>query len=112
MNLWQKQALFVQDVAALTNYMFSKGYFCTFGEAYRTPEQAALNAKVGKGIVNSLHIQRLAIDLNLFAADGTFLNNCEDHKEFGKYWESLDPQNRWGGNFPNLKDGNHYERRA
>jgi len=56
---------------------------------------------------NSLHYKRLAIDLNLFK-DGVWLKKSEDHKPLGDYWESLDPQNRWGGRF---SDGNHYETR-
>jgi len=33
--------------------------------SYRTPEQTALNAKSGAGIAHSLHMQRLAVDLQL-----------------------------------------------
>lgn len=104
MTLREKQSLFVILVSALIQHAYDKGYELTFGEALRTPEQAAINAKKGVGIKNSLHIIKLAIDLSLFK-DGKFLSKSEDHKELGEYWESLHPLCRWGGRFG---DGNHY----
>ena len=66
MKLSEKQQLFTVMIASLIHFAQEKGYRLTFGEAYRTPEQAALNAKKGSGITNSLHTQRLAVDFNLF----------------------------------------------
>lgn len=106
MTLRQQQSLFVRLVAKLITYATERGYELTFGEAWRTPEQAAFNAANGKGISNSLHIERLAIDLNLFK-DGRFLSSTEDHKPLGEYWETLHPLCRWGGRFTR-PDGNHY----
>lgn len=60
MTLSEKQQLFTVMVANLIHWAEEHGYRLTFGEAYRTPEQAALNAKKGSGITNSLHTQRLA----------------------------------------------------
>jgi hypothetical protein len=80
------------------------GYEVTLGEAYRSPEQAARNAAQGTGIRNSLHILRLAVDLNLFR-DGVFLSSTEDHRPLGEYWESVGGS--WGGRF-SKPDGNHY----
>jgi uncharacterized protein YcbK (DUF882 family) len=68
-SLQSKQSRFARMVAALIVKATELGYEVTFGEAYRTPEQAALNAKSGKGISNSLHTERLAIDLNLSGRD-------------------------------------------
>ena len=106
-KLSEKQMEFAWDVSLLILWIRKCGYACTFGEAFRTKEQAEWNAKKGKGIVNSLHRRRLAIDLNLFKG-GKYLSTTIAHKKFGEYWESLDPKNRWGGRFG---DGNHYERR-
>lgn len=89
-------------VADLIVWAYDHGYELTFGEAWRTPEMAALYAKQGKGISRSLHMDRLAIDLNLFK-DGKFLTDTEDHRPLGEYWESIG--GTWGGRF---KDGNHY----
>jgi len=107
MTLSKRQQAFARNAARLILYMAESNYACTFGETYRTPEQAALNAKKGIGIVNSLHCKRLAIDLNLFK-EGVYLSDTESHRPFGEWWEALDPHNRWGGRF---KDGNHYEMR-
>ena len=82
------------------------GYGVTFGEAYRTPEQAALNAAKGSGISNSLHTERLAIDLNLFK-DGRYITDGEGHRELGAWWKSLGPMYRFGGDFKRA-DWNHY----
>lgn len=108
-TLQESQQKFAQDVVALLLYMLNQGYKFTFGETMRTKEQAELYAKQGKGIKNSLHCKRLAIDINLFDPQGEFLSKSEDHALFGEYWESLSPVNRWGGKFTR-PDGNHYER--
>ncbi|MEM8325646.1 M15 family peptidase, partial [Morganella morganii] len=66
MTLGEKQRKFTRMIADLIIFAYDNGYELTFSEAYRTPEQAALNAKSGAGIKNSLHTQRLAVDFNLF----------------------------------------------
>jgi hypothetical protein len=101
------QEEFSQSVARLIQKAGELGYGVTFGEAYRTPEQAALNAKSGAGISNSLHIDRLAIDLNLFK-DGSYITDSEGHSELGAWWKGLGPRYRWGGDFSTRKDYNHY----
>jgi hypothetical protein len=58
-----------------------------------------------RGSKNSLHCSRLAIDLNLFK-DGKYLSSSDDHRELGRFWEMLHPQNRSGIRY---RDGNHYE---
>lgn len=103
-TLGQKQRRFTRLIGLLIEYAYAHGFELTFGEAWRTPEQAALNAKTGKGIANSLHIDRLAVDFNLFR-NGKWLSASEDHKPLGEYWESLAPDCVWGGRFG---DGNHY----
>jgi hypothetical protein len=115
MKLSEIQQLFARDIVVLLKHMEEKGFKYTFAEAYRTPEQAALYESQGKGIKNSLHCKRLAFDINLFDASGNFLESAESHRQFGEFWESLHPMNRWGGNFKNkdgkpFVDANHYER--
>lgn len=107
-SLGEKQREFCIDIAHLIVWAYSQGYELTFGEAYRTPEQAWANQKAGKGISNSLHGQRLAIDLNLFI-DGEYQDLSEAHRPLGEYWESLRDGNAWGGRFKR-PDGNHYSR--
>lgn len=107
MTLREKQSIFVLLVAKLILYANLKGYALTFGETYRSKEEAERLFKLGKGIKNSLHTQRLAIDLNLFK-DGVYLTSTKSHEILGKYWESLSTPEyecNWGGRFG---DGNHY----
>lgn len=105
MTLSEKQQLFVSLIAQLITWANDKGYRLTFGEAYRTPEQAKLNAKSGAGIANSLHTQRLAVDFNLFV-NGEYKTKTEDYLPLGEYWESLG--GAWGGRFKSRPDGNHF----
>ena len=88
----EKQSRFVKMVAELIRYAYGDGYELTFGDAY---------ARSGHK-PNSLHYDRLAVDLNLFR-DGVFLFRSEDHKPLGEFWESIGGS--WGGRFG---DGNHY----
>lgn len=104
LTLGQKQRKFVTMVAKLIEFAYANGFELTFGEAYRTPEQAALNAKTGAGISNSLHTQRLAIDLNAFK-NGTYLTDSAAYQPLGIYWESIGGS--WGGRFAK-PDGNHF----
>ena len=106
MTLRQKQSQFAKLAALLILEAESRGYAVTLGEAYRSPEEAARLAKLGKGIVASLHTQRLAIDLNLFK-DGTYLTASEAYRPLGEWWEGLSGEVTccWGGRF---QDGNHF----
>lgn len=106
MTLGEKQRKFTLYVALLIQYAYARGFELTFAEAYRTPEQAAVNASNGTGTLTSLHISRLAIDLNLFR-DGAYLTGTADHRPLGNFWKSLDPLCCWGGDF-SKPDGNHY----
>lgn len=81
---------------------FQLGFEVSLLEAYRPPEQAALMAKQGKGIKDSLHIDKLAIDLALFKS-GKYLTATADYQQLGEYWESIGGS--WGGRF---NDGNHF----
>lgn len=101
-TLRQKQSRFVLMIAALIEFAYEMGYELTFGQALRSEAEAAANAASGKGIANSLHTIKLAIDLNLFK-DGAWLKTTEDHRLLGHYWESIG--GTWGGRF---NDGNHY----
>lgn len=112
MTLREKQSLFVQLVAQLLLEAQLRGYALTFGEAYRSLQEAARLAKAGKGIAQSLHTARLAIDLNLFK-DGRYLTSTEAHRPLGEWWEQQHDLCRWGGRFTDSKgrpkpDGNHY----
>lgn len=131
MTLSQTQREFTRCVGQLIARIYASGYEATFGEAWRTDEQAVINSigesgrlelaahlaskfpalavavsNNGKanGILLSVHRERLAVDLNLFK-DGVFLEADTDHRPFGEFWESLHELARWGGRFG---DANHY----
>ena len=110
LKLEEKQRIFAWNVHHLIEWTYKAGYEITLAEAYRTPEQAALNVKNASGIANSLHTQRLAIDLNLFK-DGVYLTDSASHKKFGDWWKTQatpECETCWGGDFKNMQDGNHY----
>lgn len=104
MTLGQKQRLFAKYVGLLLVHIYEQGYEVSLGEALRTEAQAKANAAAGVGISNSLHKDKLAIDLNLFK-DGVYLTETNAHKIFGEWWEAQHELARWGGRFG---DGNHY----
>lgn len=101
------QWLLLQCIAKTVTWCEANGYTLSGGELWRTPEQAALNAASGAGIVNSLHLQRLAIDLNVFK-DGVMAQTVDDFRPVGEYWKSLDPLCRWGGDFTTRPDADHF----
>ena len=106
MTLWEKQRLFTKLVASLISWAYENGFELTFGDAFRSAEQAAANAASGKGIANSLHTKRLAVDLNLFL-EGQYQTQSEAYRPLGIYWKGLHPLCRWGGDF-SKPDGNHF----
>lgn len=101
------QQEFAQAVAKLIAQAPTMGYTITLGEAWRTPQQAQWNADHGTGIAHSLHIERLAIDLNFFK-DGALITDGSKLADVGAWWKALGPNYRWGGDFHHLPDGNHF----
>ena len=115
MTLREKQSKFASLIPHIINDAIGLGFEVTLGECYRSPEEAARLAKAGLGIKNSLHCQRLAIDINLFL-NGKYLTKSEDYKQLGDMWETKSGEGytcHWGGNFVNNQgkpkpDGNHF----
>jgi hypothetical protein len=112
-TLSEKQALFSYNASKLVSYIYQKGYYCTMGEVYRPTEQAALYAKEGKGIKNSLHCKKLAMDITLFKSGNSTPCTADHYAQFGTYWKSLDKHNKWGGDFvkngKKWPDSDHFE---
>jgi hypothetical protein len=101
------QFLHTALVAKLINYTLSQGFNLTWGEAYRTQEQAQWDCQHHTGIAASLHCDRLAVDLQLFDASGNYLTAPAAYKFMGDYWKSLNPRCRWGGDFTTV-DADHF----
>ncbi len=108
MNLGQQQELFSEHISALLYEAMRRGYRVRIGEAQRTAEQQALYVQSGRSkTMNSMHLKKCAIDLH-FTKGGQL---CYP-KELGDFWESLDSQNEWGGNWKTFKDEPHFQRKV
>lgn len=90
-TLHQRQVLHTLLTSELIAWAATQGMNLTWGETYRVPAQAAANAASGAGIANSLHIQRLAVDFQLFDAQGKYLTDASAYKPLADYWLTLDP---------------------
>jgi hypothetical protein len=97
------QSQFFFNLCRFGLWLEAQGYDVGMGEAWRTPEQAALNAAKGLGIAASLHIDRMASDL-IIRKDGTGVGP-EDYKRCGAAWKALHELNRWGGDFTGKSAG-------
>lgn len=113
MNLREQRCLFTRLICELGVWAFEQpGIELAFGEVVRTQAQAQANAASGAGISQSLHLDGLAVDFNLYI-NGMWQQNTEAHKFLGDKWKSMHPLCRWGGDFKRADgsskpDGNHY----
>lgn len=105
MTLSDKRALLADDLAALREYAKTLGLKTAIDEVKRTMEQQALYIKAGRSkTTNSMHLKGLAVDLVVYGPKGYVGLLPADEawwtmKPLGLFWESLRPENRWGGNF-------------
>jgi hypothetical protein len=110
MSISNEQNLFLLDVAKLINFIANDNICITGGELYRTLEQEQIYVSQGKSkTMNSNHLRRLAVDLN-FIIGGLLVSDKATLQKYGDFWESLNPINRWGGNFSTISDTDHFER--
>lgn len=110
MRLSEHQRIFTIDIAKLVLKAEKLGIGLTYGEAKRTKFQQQEYMRTGKTkTMNSNHLRRLAVDFNYFI-DGSLTYDKVKLQELGDYWESLNPLNRWGGNFKSFTDTPHFER--
>ncbi len=105
-----EQAAFLLDLTKLIHKATELGFVVTAGELFRTPEQQQIYVKTGRSkTMNSLHLQRRAVDLNFFV-DGKLTYDKATLAPLGAFWESLHPLNSWGGNGVKLVDAPHFSR--
>ena len=111
MKLSEKQQVFTQHVARLILWVGDQGWGVTLGECFRTVDQQRRYVEQGKSqTMRSKHLERLAVDLNLFIS-GRYQQQVEAYRPLGDYWKSLDPDhNVWGGDWVTLRDAVHFER--
>lgn len=112
-ELVQKQIIFSRYISILISQFYDQRI--TLGEAWRSPETCSLYEKEGKGIKDSCHILRLALDLNLWV-DGKVSNDINHYRRLGEAWKEI-PQlfpdtlpivTCWGGDFKSLCDIYHF----
>lgn len=105
-----EQAAFLLDLTKLIHKATELGFVVTAGELFRTAEQQQIYVKTGRSkTMNSLHLQRRAVDLNFFK-NGALTYDKATLAPLGAYWESLHPLNSWGGNGVKLVDTPHFSR--
>lgn len=108
MGLRARQVVFSQDAARLILKAAELGFEVTLGEALRPIEMQELYVRQGRSqTMNSYHLKKLAIDLNLFI--GGKLCTVEQIQPLGIWWESLSMKHKWGGNWKTFKDSPHFE---
>ena len=106
MKLGRKQELFARLLPKLLTKARQLGYEVRIGEVYRSPEEARRLAALGKGIVNSNHCRKLAVDLFL-VVDSKVTWDCMHYDRLGEWWKRQHPLCRYGGDFRN-RDCVHY----
>ena len=110
MKLSDKQKIFARNMARLVEHIFNCGYSCTIGEVHRTPAQQRIYIEKGRSrLMNSMHLKKLACDLYIFDSDGNLTWDEAEIRPFGTFWEGLNENNRWGGNWQSFKDVPHFE---
>lgn len=108
MKLSERQQVFTANIAALILKAVDLEIMLTFGHAWRSiEEQRRLKAEGKSQTLNSLHLSRLAVDFNFFI-DGKLTYDKKKLQGLGDYWESLHPDNSWGGNWKFL-DTPHFQ---
>ena len=112
MRLSEKQMKFSIMVSKLITFATEQNIGITLGHAWRDVEtQQRLYDKGLSRTMNSKHLDKLAIDLNVFVNKRGHLvwsANTEDYEVLGDYWENK-LGGRWGGNFNNFVDAGHFE---
>lgn len=104
LELQQEFSMSVGDLIHQANWW---GYKVTFGDAFRSPEECQRQSDSGAGIKDSLHGERLAVDLNFFE-NGQYVSDGSKLEKLGDYWKKKGPLYRWGGDFKTRPDGNHF----
>ncbi len=102
MSLIEEQAEFLRDVRKLLQFADDQKFLVTGGELERAPELQEIYVRSGREkTMDNLHVRKCAIALNFFrpteAATYRLVQTVADLEEVGRFWEQLDPRNRWGG---------------
>jgi len=111
MYLSDKQYEFGADIALLLHFLVNHPRVTKFtlGELQRTLLQQ--KDYLDRGLTQTMrskHLKKLAMDINIWI-DGNLCYDNKSLKFIGNFWESIRPENTWGGNWT-FKDVVHFER--
>lgn len=98
MTLNEKQVEFTRTLARFLVWCFDNDHLVIGAEWYRTKEQAEIYAAKGKGILNSVHRLKLAVDL-FRVVGGAVSWDTKHYEDLGAKWKTMHPDARWGGDF-------------
>lgn len=108
MSRREKQEEFAVNLAKLIIWLNENGYTVTIGEVERSKEQQHIHVRNGKSkTLKSLHLKKLAADLNVFK-DGKLLSEKEEFEVIANKWSSLSEYNESGFNWG--WDFRHFQR--
>ncbi len=100
MSLIHEQVHFLRDMRKLLEFAESLDLAVTGGELQRLPEAQAVLVRSGQeSSMDSPHLRKCAVTLGLFRIrdDRYELEQSVSALEpLGRFWEELDPRNRWG----------------
>lgn len=103
LTLGEHQEQFAVHFAQLLTKAWELGFKVRLGEVLRPAEMQAIYVRTGRSkTMDSMHLKKCAADLVLLV-NGVIATR-EQIKPLGDWWESLDPLNRWGGNWRGLVD--------
>ena len=118
-TLVDDQFAFLVSFAELVRFIKAKGLCITAGEMWRNRATQELYVRSGLSwTMNSRHLDRMAVDLNLFRMYNGGFSLCQNLDDFvllGNYWESLSEHNFWGVKNDagvTVNDFGHFERRV
>ncbi len=103
------QSVFFFNLCRFGLWLEAQGYDVGQGEGWRPPWVAEVYAEQGKGIKDSIHVERMGHDL-IIRKNGIEVGP-EDYRRCGEAWKALDSENRYGGDFEKLRDYQHFSRK-
>lgn len=125
--LGDRQKTFTENVGRLILYAINRKFKLSFGEVARPIEMQKIYFESGRSkTMDSRHLQKLAVDFAIFENDKMlfapgiseqqYIVDLEKARILGSYWESLHPDNIWGGDWnrngvydETFKDAYHFE---